>query len=81
MKRQKLEKWGAKVVENISKDLLKAFPEMKRLSYQNISYMRQFAEEYNDEQILQQPVGEIPWGYHIVIFSKVKNHTERLWYA
>ncbi|AFC72482.1 hypothetical protein MCC_04685 [Rickettsia rhipicephali str. 3-7-female6-CWPP] len=54
---------------------------MKRLSYQNISYMRQFAEEYNDEQILQQPVGEIPWGYHIVIFSKVKNHTERLWYA
>lgn len=58
---------GAKVIENFSKDLLKEFPEMKRLSYQNISYMRQFAEEYNDEQIPQQPVGEIPWGYHIVI--------------
>ncbi len=40
IKRQKLEKWGAKVIENFSKDLLKEFPEMKRLSYQNISYMR-----------------------------------------
>ncbi|AAL03277.1 unknown [Rickettsia conorii str. Malish 7] len=48
---------------------------------ENISYMRQFAEEYNDEQIPQQSVGEIPWGYHIVIVSKVKNHTERLWYV
>ncbi|QQV75199.1 hypothetical protein H6P87_00747 [Rickettsia tillamookensis] len=65
IKRQKLEKWGAKVIENISKDLLKEFPEMKGLSYQNISYMRQFAEEYQEQQILQQAVGEIPWGHNI----------------
>ncbi|AAY61853.1 hypothetical protein RFEPED_1429 [Rickettsia felis str. Pedreira] len=81
LERQNKEKWGSKVIQNISNDLRKEFPGMKGLSYQNISYMRQFAEEYNDEQILQQPVGEIPWGHNIVIFSKLKNINQRIWYA
>ena len=81
LERQKQEGWGSKVVENISKDLRKEFPEMKGLSYQNISYMRQFVIEYNDQEILQQAIGEIPWGHNITIFSKVKNHNERIWYA
>jgi predicted nuclease of restriction endonuclease-like (RecB) superfamily len=80
LERQKSEGWGSKVIENISKDLRSEFPEMKGLSYQNISYMRQFAIEY-DDNILQQPVGEIPWGHNITIFSKVKNSDERIWYA
>ena len=62
LERQKQEGWGTKVIENISKDLRKEFPEMKGLSYQNISYMRQFAIEYNQDAILQQAIGEIPWG-------------------
>lgn len=54
---------------------------MKGLSYQNISYMRQFALEYEDKQFLQQAVGEIPWGHNITIFSKLKTQEQRLWYA
>lgn len=81
LERQKQEGWGSKVIENISKDLRREFPEMKGLSYQNISYMRQFVIEYNDQEILQQAIGEIPWGHNITIFSKVKNHNERIWYA
>lgn len=81
LERQKQQGWGAKVIENISEDLRKEFPEMKGLSYQNISYMRQFAIEYNDIKFLQQPIGEIPWGHNISIFSKIKNHDERIWYA
>jgi predicted nuclease of restriction endonuclease-like (RecB) superfamily len=72
LERQKQEGWGTKVIENISKDLRTEFPEMKGLSFQNISYMRQF---------LQQAIGGIPWGHNITIFSKIKNHDERLWYA
>jgi predicted nuclease of restriction endonuclease-like (RecB) superfamily len=53
---------------------------MKGLSYQNISYMRQFATEYPKNKFLQQLVGEIPWGHNILIFSKVKNFEEREWY-
>ena len=79
--KQKEEGWGTKVIENISKDLRTEFPEMKGLSYQNISYMRQFAIEYSQNTILQQAVGEIPWGHNILIFSKLKESNQRLWYA
>lgn len=81
LERQQQEGWGTKVIENISNDLRQEFPEMTGLSYQNISYMRQFAIEYTDRLFLQQAVGEIPWGHNIVIFSKVKEYPQRLWYA
>ena len=81
LERQTEEGWGTKVIENISKDLRKEFPEMKGLSYQNISYMRQFAFEYKNDQFLQQAIGEIPWGHNITIFSQIKNLEQRLWYA
>ncbi len=60
LERQNKEKWGSKVMQNISNDLRKEFPEIKGLSYQNLSYMHQFFAEYNNDQILQQAVGEIP---------------------
>lgn len=81
LERQGKEGWGTKVIENISNDLRKEFPEMKGLSYQNISYMRQFAIEYREQEFLQQAIGEIPWGHNIAIFSKVKATDQRLWYA
>lgn len=81
LERQDKEGWGTKVIENISNDLRKEFPEMKGLSYQNISYMRQFAIEYREQEFLQQAIGEIPWGHNITIFSKVKTTEQRTWYA
>ncbi|MDX1923617.1 MAG: PDDEXK nuclease domain-containing protein [Rickettsiaceae bacterium] len=82
LERQSAEGRGAKVIENISKDLKKEFPEMKGLSYQNISYMRQFVLEYKaNEEFLQQAVGEIPWGHNIMIFSKIQDVSQRIWYA
>jgi len=80
LERQKTEGWGAKVIENISKDLRSEFPEMKGLSSQNIAYMRQFASEYENSQIIQQLVGEIPWGHNILIFSRIKSSDQRIWY-
>ena len=73
LKRQTEEGWGTKVIENISNDLRKEFPEMKGLSYQNISYIRQFAFEYKNDQFLQQAIGEIPWGHNVTLFSQIKN--------
>ncbi len=82
LERQKEEGWGSKVIDRISQDLRKEFPEMKGLSYQNIAYMRQFAIEYHcNDAILQQAVGEIPWGHNIAIFSRVETPEARLWYA
>ncbi len=78
---QEKDGWGSKVIETISNDLRREFPEMKGFSSQNVSYMRQFAYEYSNEKFLQQAVGEIPWGHNIQIFSKIKNQSQRIWYA
>jgi predicted nuclease of restriction endonuclease-like (RecB) superfamily len=59
--RQRQLGWGAKVVERLSKDLRREFPEMKGFSRANLLYMRAFAEAYPDEQFVQQVAGQIPW--------------------
>ena len=38
--RQKSEAWGSKVIERLSVDLRKTFPEMKGFSLRNLNYMR-----------------------------------------
>jgi hypothetical protein len=43
--------WGAKVIDQLSKDLKRAFPEMKGFSRTNLLYMRAFAEAYPDVSI------------------------------
>ena len=73
--------WGAKVVEQLSRDLKRAFPEMKGFSPRNLSYMRSFAEAYPDESIVQQVVARIPWGHNLRLLDKVADPATRLWYA
>ncbi|MGL9759436.1 MAG: PDDEXK nuclease domain-containing protein [Wolbachia sp.] len=81
LKRQKEYGWGAKVIEQLSKDLRDAFPDMKGFSIQNLKYMRRFAEEYSENEIRQQAVDQLPWGHNIVIMYEIKNKEERFWYA
>lgn len=78
--RQQQQGWGAKVIEQLSKDLRHEFPEMKGFSRTNLLYMRAFAEAYPDEQIVQQVVGQIPWGHNVRILDHVKDPQQRLWY-
>ncbi|MBI1835925.1 MAG: DUF1016 domain-containing protein [Flavobacteriia bacterium] len=73
--------WGKSVVELLSKDLKIAFPEMSGFSPQNLWLARQFYLEYNESVILQQLVGEIPWGHNILIMQKVKDENERRFYV
>ncbi len=40
------EKWGAKVLEQLSADLQKQLPGLRGFSYRNLKNMRQFADEY-----------------------------------
>jgi predicted nuclease of restriction endonuclease-like (RecB) superfamily len=60
--RQAEQGWGAKVIEHLSRDLRAAFPEMKSFSRANLLYMRAFAEAWPDPAIVQQAVGQLPWG-------------------
>ncbi|MBF2027958.1 MAG: DUF1016 family protein [Oscillatoriales cyanobacterium C42_A2020_001] len=78
--RQQQEGWGAKIIDQLAKDLKREFPDIKGFSTRNLKYMRAFAEAYSDEQIVQQAAAQIPWFHNCVLLDKVKDATERLWY-
>ena len=44
-------------------------------------YIRSFAESWADEQIVQQLVGQLPWGHNLVLLNKLSTQEARLWYA
>ena len=79
--RQRNEGWGAKVIERLSQDLRTAFPDMKGFSRANLMYMRAFAEAWPDPAIVQQAVGQLPWGHNLVLLTKLKTPEQRLIYA
>ena len=81
LQRQSSEGWGSKVVDRLAKDLRSEFPNMGGLSRTNLLYMRAFAETWPDESIVQQVVGQIPWGHNVRLLDLVKDSNERLWYV
>jgi predicted nuclease of restriction endonuclease-like (RecB) superfamily len=81
LNRQKMQGWGAKVIERLAKDLKEAFPAMKGFSRTNLLYMRSFAENYSDEAFVQAVLGQITWYHNIALLDKLKNRQEREWYA
>ena len=82
--RQQEQGWGARVIERLAQDLRSTFPELKGFSRANLMYMRAFAEnwpDFKDAPIVQQAVGQIPWGHNLVLITKLKVREERLSYA
>lgn len=80
IERQSKEGWGTGVMQQLSRDLHAAFPQMKGFSVRNLGYMKSFALAYPDEAILQQPAAKLPWYHHCVLLEKVKDEKERMWY-
>lgn len=79
--RQSNEGWGAKVIERLAQDLRSAFPDMKGFSRANLMYMRAFADAWPDASIVQQAVGQLPWGHNLVLLTKLKTPELRMVYA
>lgn len=81
--------WGAKVIDKLSQDILREFPNMSGFSSRNLKLMVQFYKEYASYEIGQLPVAqneqkrmflEIPWTHNIVLIQKVKDKELRYWY-
>lgn len=81
LKRQATQGWGTKVVDRLSRDLKKEFPDMRGFSPRNLNYMLAFARTWVEESILQQVVAKLPWGQNIILMERVKKPAEREWYA
>jgi predicted nuclease of restriction endonuclease-like (RecB) superfamily len=79
--RQKRQGWGSKVINRLSQDLKREFPEIKGFSKTNLKYMRAFAEAWPKFEIGQQVLTNLPWGQNTVLLSKLDDAEERLWYA
>lgn len=73
--------WGSKFIESLSADIKLAFPDASGYSVRNLKYMAKFALAYPDEEFVQQPVAQIPWGHNTVLLDKLSSSEERLWYA
>ena len=80
LRRQGEEGWGAKVIDRLSVDLRREFPEMKGFSPRNLKYMRAFAEAYSDETFVQEVLAQITWYHNITLLSMVGDPAEREWY-
>ena len=92
VQRQDEEGWGKAVVERLSDDLCKEFPNMTGFSASNIWRMRAFYVAWTQEvlaqavreldgQSLPQAVAQIPWGHNLALLEKIKDPMQRLWYA
>lgn len=46
-----------------------------------MQYMRKLAEQYPDEQIVQQVVAQLPWSHNVTLLDKFSDNETRLWYA
>ena len=79
--RQEREGWGAKVIDRLSTDLRRAFPEMKGLSSRNLLFMRSFAAAYPNSEMVKQLVSLLPWGHIIRLLQQVKAPDIRNWYV
>ena len=73
--------WGNKFVENLAADIKISFPDATGYSVRNLKYMAKFAAAYPDDEFVQQPVAQIPWGHNITLLDKLSDNEERLWYA
>jgi predicted nuclease of restriction endonuclease-like (RecB) superfamily len=88
VRQQEMGGWGSQVIERLCKDVQSSFPGLRGFSRANVFYMRSFYLAY---EIVQRPIGQletppnfclsIPWGHNISIIEKVKNLSEREWYA
>ena len=81
IERQNSEGWGAKVIDRLSSDLRRAFPDMKGLSPRNLKYMRAFAAAWPDRAIVQEALAQISWYQNIALLEKISAPEDRLWYA
>jgi predicted nuclease of restriction endonuclease-like (RecB) superfamily len=81
LERQQKEGWGTKVIDRLSADLRREFPDMQGLSPRNLKYMRALAVAWPDRQIVQEVLAQITWYHNITLLDKLDAPDARLWYA
>lgn len=81
VERQRQRGWGDAVIDRLSQDLRREFPDNRGFSRANLFRMRMFYLTYKKaSEIVAQLVRQIPWGHNIVIMEKTKDPKARAYY-
>jgi predicted nuclease of restriction endonuclease-like (RecB) superfamily len=78
--KKKEQGWGAKVIDNLSRDITDFFPGIKGFSSRNLDYMTRFALTYRNYYDISEELSKVSWSHNIILMSKLKNEDERIWY-
>ena len=81
LRSQEIHGWGAKIIEQLSKDLKIAFPESKGFGTRNLKYMRKFAQEYPVLEFVQGTLAQLTWYHNIILLNKVADKDIRFFYV
>lgn len=80
----RINNWGSSVIDNLSIDLKRHFPNQQGFSRSNLFSIRKWYEFYSNSglelEFVQQLVGQIPWGHNIVIITKSSTIDEAVFY-
>lgn len=80
VEKQKNEKWGNSVIEELAHDLQNSFPGIKGFSARNLWKMRDLYVSYSDNEKLPALLAEISWTNNITILEKCHDPLEREFY-
>jgi predicted nuclease of restriction endonuclease-like (RecB) superfamily len=81
VERQQRHGWGDGVIDTLSRDLRRTFPEYTGFSRRNLYRMRMLYLAYRETgEIVPQAVAQIPWGHNLVLLEKVKEVAPREYY-
>ena len=75
-----ISKWGEGIVEKLSNDLKRAFPDIKGFSTQNLWRMKQLYETYKDNEKLSTLLRELPWSHNVLILHHTDTIEEKEFY-
>lgn len=73
-------KWGEGIIERLSNDLQREFPDMKGFSAQNLWRMKQLYETYKDNEKLSTLLRELPWSHNVLILHNTESIEEKEFY-
>ena len=95
--RSENEAWGTSIIDRLSHDLHRAFPDMQGFSPRNLRRMRAFYRAYPLDaeslriwpqavakiELIKWPpaVAKLTWAHNVILLEKCKNPEEREWYA
>ena len=80
--KQRASEWGDAVIDQIAGDLTRELGGLKGFTRRNLYFMKQFYSFHaGRDEFVKQLVSQIPWGHNILIFQRIKDHDQALWYV